>query len=299
MAPKIFKVVIVAIFLSLEAYAFSAVRSMDSDAVMWIALFSLSAIGIFALYVSSGQVNAISEKYNTIQQDSHDVKLKHDVVLNVLNDRLKNSTIGIQRHRELMEELAVSNPDLQILQKEAKKIKRDESILQEAIKDLEHFKSIQNSSLGFERGSIETDKLLSRIDRATMPYLMVKNNQLDYDIDISAPQSISGDIKKIEKILSAVIMEATNEMYSGRIEVVVSQSEKNGRILFDILPETMPDMSAFGDIVDDDELDGSQYSIRMLKNYIASELLSLMGGEMTIRDYRDSRSVSLSLPNNL
>jgi len=299
MTTNLLKVIIVIAVVSVEAFALPAASSLiGSNNFLWIAVFLLSLVGVLAMYVFSGQIESISRKYSSVRQQADETNLRHHVVLNVLNERLRNSTLGIQRHREFIEELATNNPDLQILQNEAKRIKRDESILLEALKDLEHFKLIQKKEDAAQNSRFSLDDMLQKIQKITLPYFAVKNNQMIYTLDRDMPHEIFGDAAKVEQILRAVVAEMGNEMFDGLVSVNVKMCpEENDRVLFVLTSDRRIEMDNFGEFAIEDDLDeSSSQSIRMLKNHIAREMIKLMDGIMKVNNIENSTVCELSLP---
>ncbi len=270
---------------------------VNNNNMVWIALFALSVIGILALYVSSGQVETIANKYDDAQMQNRDIKHKHDVAISVVNERLKNSTIGIHRHRELIEELAAENPDLEILQREAKRIKRDESLLEEAAKDLDNFKSIQSGKLFTARKPFNIKRLINSLKEEISPYLRVKSNEFEYEVDLLLDDEIHGDFERIKQILRAIIVEMNQSMFGGKVSLKVLSVPGHKNVIFEITsPDSQADMTSFGEMFDDKEIDGSQHGIQMLKNYIAKGLIELMGGEYAVDNQEVGANCRITLP---
>ncbi len=295
--PIISKIFIIVVFVTLEACAVPSLKEMDDSSIMWMAVVSLSIVGIFALYITSGQVEEISKKYETIEQYAKESKAKQDVVLNVINERLKNSTIGIQRHREFIEELAADNPDLQILQSEANRVKRDENILQEAIKDLEHFKAIQSGTYSLANEKFDLNDLKERLIKIIKPYFLVKGNEFECIIDPNLPTQYNGDMLQIEQILRTIAVEMANDIFDATISLTITKSDNDEESLqFSFTSDYKTDMDNFGYFDGESGIDESSQSIRMLKNYMAKELIDLMGGSLKIEQFEKNTVCNLTLP---
>jgi hypothetical protein len=223
--------------------------------------------------------------------------LKHDMVMKVLNDRIKNSTIGIHRHRELIEELAIENPDLKMLQQEAMRIKRDERILDEALQDMENFKAIQAGRLPLKIEKFSLAALVEQIEKRVSPYFMVKNNHLNCKIDPPAQTYFNADKEIIKRIINTVLIEMSQEMFGRGINMKIVPNSIAHSVLFEITADdTNPDMDRFGEMTENDDEDDAQYSVRMLQNHIARELIDLMGGEMRVSCTQTETVCTIMIP---
>ena len=265
-------------------YAETLPLASGDKASIWMALFGLAVIGVFLLYLSSEKVKSLTKKFQSMQQAQREMELRQNVILEVIGERLETSTHGIRRHREVFEEQTQGEMDPEVMRNEMVRFRRDESLLVDALADLNDFALIRSGTLPLTHTAFDLKDVLSRLGRQVEPHYFLKRNELVYRFNPKMIGSVVGDMQRIEQILSTFLIELGRVTYDGTVTLSMQPSPAGDWVTFDLLaPPNDESIDMLDDIFKDEETDvqdATQYSSRKLKNYLARELIGLMGGSL-------------------
>ena len=275
-----------ALFLANELHAEALQIAQGSQISIWTALVSLGAIGILLMYLSSIKVKSLTKKFQAMQQAQQSIEWQQSMILDVIGKRIKTSTHGIRRHRELFEQQAEEGIDPDAIRNEMVRFKRDESLLVDALADLNDFALIRSGTLPLEHTTFALKELLGDLSRHVEPHYFLKRNELVYRFDPKKMGSITGDIRRVEQILSTLLIELGRATYDETVTLSMQPSAERTKLVFDVMVSRNDESLGSLDHVFKNELleeqDVTQYSSRKLKNYLARELIRLMGGDMKV-----------------
>ena len=275
--------IIMIVFLGISpAQAHDALATSDNTHSIWIALFGLSVVGVFALYLSSEQVKRLTRKYEAMQANQEEMSLRQNMILGVIEERLEASTHGIRRHREVFEEQAQGTLDRDVIKKEMVRFRRDEHLLVDALGDLNDFSHVRSGKLVLEHTSFDLKDFLEKLKEEVEPHYFLKRNELVYRFDPELIGSAVGDAGRIEQILRTFLIELGRVTYEATIVLAIQPDPHGETVAFDLLvPESDGETQLLDDVFGDVEITkGVQHNSRKLKSYLARELIRLMGGQL-------------------
>ncbi len=268
-----------------------------SDTTIWIAIFGLAIIGIFALYLSSERVKSLSAEYETMSMIQDEIQLRHNVILWVIGDRLQRSTAGFRRHRELFDEQLRGLIDRKVLEEEMVRFRRDENLLLDTIKDLNDFSVIRSKKVEFKSEEFVLYDLLDRLLLHLEPHFILKRNQLVFGYDYNAIGRIKGDLDRIDQILTSLLLEIVQMTYESTVVLSIDMNREKRELIFDIdVPENQIDLEKYGELSANQDHTADQYSSRGLKNHIALEMIRLMGGSFSVLYPQNGTKCRVILP---
>ncbi len=255
------------------------------DITIWIALFGLAVIGIFALYLSSDKVKVLTRQYTEMLTAQREIETRQNILLGVIGDRLENSTVGIRRHREVFEGQSRETLDWDTINNEMTRFRRDESLLLDAMQDLQDFSRIRLEKLQLETVWFDLGEMLKRLSQQMEPHYLLKRNELVYRFDPAAIGYIRGDARRLEQILRTFLVELGQDLYDATVILSIDADVAGERVMFDVsIPQGEGRERVLlmreDVLVAWSETGDAHHSTRKLKNFIAHELLRLMGGAL-------------------
>ena len=271
------------LFLSVGLHAEWKNAANGNETTIWIALFALAVVGVFALYFSSAKIKELTRKFSTMQNAQKEIETRQNVLLGVIGERLETSTHGIRRHRELFENQNGESLDWETIRSEMTRFRRDEHLLNDAMQDLQDFSQIRSGQLKLEDLPFGVSEMLKRLSHQVEPHYFLKRNELIYRFDPQRVAQLSGDSRRIEQILSVLLIELGQGVYDSTVVLSMMAGKENETLTFDVLvPQSDEGVQMLEEMfIGGTDLEATQHSSRKLKSYIARELIRLMGGTIT------------------
>jgi len=280
-------------------HAQDSLNSTGTDASIWIALFGLAIVGVFALYLSSEKIKELTRQFATMQAAQKEIETRQNVLLGVIGERLETSTHGIRRHREVFEGQSRESLDWDVINSEMTRFRRDESLLIDAMQDLQDFAKIRSAELELESTQFGITDMLKRLSHQVDPHYFLKRNELVYRLDPEQLAYITGDSRRLEQILSVILIELGQGVYDSTVILSMAASPSRNEMTFDVLvPQSDEGVQMLDALfVEEEDIETAQHSSRRLKSYIARELIRLMGGELrSVLDHEEGIHYRIDLP---
>ena len=141
-----FKIILTILIGSVSSiHASGSGALLQEEQSLWIALFGLATIGIFALYLSSDQIKNLDKKHDKILKTQDDIQKKQQEILEFMSGKIEASTKGIMRHREILQENSFEEMSPSFFQEEIEKFQESEALLFDATHELIDFLKKMNS----------------------------------------------------------------------------------------------------------------------------------------------------------
>jgi hypothetical protein len=171
--------------------------------------------------------------------------------------------------------------DWEAISSEMTRFRRDESLLLDAMQDLQDFSRIRLEKLQLERSTFGINEMLKRLSQKVEPHYLLKHNELVYRFDPTAIKQIHGDARRIEQILGTFLVELGQELYDSTVILSIGADRDEAILTFDVqIPQGDIALQMREDILVEWGEGASHPSTRKLKNYIAHELIRLIGGTL-------------------
>jgi hypothetical protein len=280
---KIAHVILGSLIVSDGLYAEWQSDASGSDASIWIALFGLAVVGVLALYLSSEKIKELTRNFSTIQNVQKEIETRQNVLLGVIGERLETSTHGIRRYRELFENQNGESLDWEAIRSEMTRFRRDVHLLNDAMQEMQDFSQIRSGQLKLESLPFGVGEMLKRLSRQVEPHYFLKRNELIYRLDPQRIAQLTGDVHRVEQILSILLIELSQGVYDSSVVLSMMAGRDNKTLTFDVLVlqgdegvQMLEEM-----FIEGTDLEVTQHSGLKLKSYLARELVRLMGGTIT------------------
>jgi len=235
----------------------NAQKAQTEDPTMWIALFGLGLIAIFALFLSSEEVKKFQKKYKEkekLKEEMHNSE-------NELVSKIGESIYDIAKDEKSKEKLLIMTTNLiDFLRIKSKKIK--------IIKEDFTFSNLLNDVSGILKTNAKDKEL-----------------ELIYDIDTNLTHTITSDTLNLSKILSNILIYSV-EQGSKKIVLKIEKNSiktKDDQIFFTINTHLKTKVE-IGDEMFHAIYNDVEQSYENLSLFIAKELAQLMSSELIARN---------------
>ncbi len=249
----------------------------EADMSIWIALFGLAVIALFALYLSSEEIKLIKKEHEKMQA-------KQDEIIEIQNRILTNMSENIHSIAEQAaketKDLVLSSSENSKLERALKRVARSENRLLDITTDLLEFLRIKSNKITVVNEKFQLINLLNDITGQ----VSVTDKHIDfdllYDIDESVPPTLIGDTLHLSKIAVNII---DYFKQNGAKSVVVEIKREGSFASAELVMRFKSDL--IFDIENDQSLFVSQYNEETnqyegLNLYVAKELAIKMGADL-------------------
>ncbi|MEA1982487.1 MAG: response regulator [Campylobacterota bacterium] len=250
--------------LAQSTISIDAIATYSEEFTMWIALFGLGLISLFALFLSSEQVKNFKKKH---EREEETLIKKHE------NQDAIISKIGEDIYEITKENLDSSN------------IAKSENQLLAITTNLIDFLRIKSKKVTIENQTLKLSNLLNDVSGTLMVNTKGKEFELIYDIDQDIAKELNSDTLNISKVLVNILLYCVDNNASQlSIRIMrTSLNAKNDQLSFSVSSNLKIDAESEMDIFssnyndDTDEYDS-------LGLFIAKELSKLMKGDLIARN---------------
>ena len=262
------KILLFTIMASLQLHAsldidLDQVATTGDDFTMWVALFGLGIISLFALFLSSTQTQSLKKKF----EESEKEKIKEHETQDDIISKMGESIHDIAKD---------------------KKSFHSETQLLAMTTNLIEFLRIKSKKVTVTNEKLKTSNLLNDVSGTLKANIKNRELELIYNVDPNVAKSITSDTLNLSKILTNILIycvEKDAKFITLNIEIN-SLSSKNDQLFFTIDSHVRIDMDNEENIFD------SKYNEKTdtydsLGLFIAKELSLLMHGDLIARNNKE------------
>ncbi len=268
---------IVYVWLFLLSVTFAAEVSPGSIdmTTMWIALFAMGFIGILILYTSSRRMKKIEDLHKNMVEKQKEIEHKQNVFLSSITENIHE----IVEHT--YKEVTVQHKEC--LPQEI--IDKEEQLLS-VTNDLIEFLRLKSKKVKVIHEKLNLNNVLNEAAGSACSKFYGSRTELIFDIDNNIPRYLIGDALHLEKALHNLLEYVLGTMKEGEVSLAISMF---GNYQKDI--ELQFRLSDTGDGLEKEaieklfipEYDEKTKQYSGLGLYVAKELISLMGGELSVQ----------------
>ena len=262
----------------------SSPAASEDDLTIWIALFGLGVIALFALYLSSEEIKVIKKEHQKMQKKQEEIIEIQNKILTSMSENIHS--IAEQAVKET-KDLVLSTKEDQKLEEVLEKVARSENRLLDVTTDLLEFLRIKSNKITIVNENFHLINLLNDITGQ----VSATNGHIDfdllYDIDKSVPNTLLGDTLHLSKIAVNIIdYFKQNGAKSVVVEITREGSFANATLLMRFKSDLI------FDIENDENIFVSRYNeehnqYEGLNLYVAKELSIKMGAELYVKNAED------------
>lgn len=259
---------------------------------LWIALFSLGAIGLIILFVSSEQLSRFKKKTKDTQEHTSKMDQTQSQILSNMGEHIHNIA---QETVDTAQKLAKSDKKSNI-NKELSKVVSSEKKLLAITTNLIEFLRIKSKKIEILNENLKLSNLLNDISGTLKGETKGLELELIYNIKSNVDENLIGDTLNLSKVLVNLLLFCI-ENNAKEIEVKISKDSSlntQENLHFTIISGIRfnKDESLFNSNYNEET--GTYDSLGL---FIAKELSTLMDGELTANNDKDGLlEFSLSIP---
>jgi len=257
------------------------------DITIWIALFGLALIALFALYLSSEEIKVIKKEHQKMQEKQEEIIEIQNKILTSMSENIH--TIAQEAVKET-KDLVLTSAQNQKLENTLKKVVKSENRLLDITTDLLEFLRIKSNKIAIVNESFQLINLLNDITGQVSVTDKYIDFDLMYDIDKSVPDILLGDMLHLSKI-AANIIDYFKQNGAKSVVVAIKREGKfaNARLIMlfksDLTYDIENDPNIFISRYDEEH---KRYE--GLNLYVAKELSIKMGGDLYAKNDQNKRA---------
>lgn len=252
------------------------------DQTLWIALFGLGIVGIFALFLSSEQIRKMKKKYAQMLKRQDEIEEKQSFLVEKMGEQIQDVTIkNIEEEQKLLD-INLNYADPKEIKTHIENLKEKDEELLETTYEMLDFLKIKSGNVVIKKEPFQLGNMLHKLTNFVFPLLRIETRSLYYDIDNDVPRYIVGDGTRIHQVLCNLVAHSLESGLESKVEVKIEVS-KEKEIHFTIINRQQ--------YMTKEEIEGlfipsswEELQDRDLKYsfFVTKELISRMEGDLTI-----------------
>lgn len=240
------------------------IATESEDFTLWIALFGLGLISLFALFLSSDQIERFKKKQKEEEQLLEKKNKKQDAIISKMGEDIYDIT---------KENINTSN------------IAKSENQLLAITTNLIDFLRIKSKKVVIDHQKLKLSNLLNDVSGTLKANIRGKEFELIYDVDKNVAQEISSDTLNLSKVLVNILLYCV-ENSSTQLTLKIEQTSlfsKNNQLSFTVSSDLKTNVEDELNIFQANYNDETE-EYDSLGLFIAKELSKLMKGDLIARN---------------
>ena len=258
--------------LSADLLVIDKIETQGDDFTMWIALFGLGLISLFALFLSSEQVKTFKKKHQKEEALADKAHQTQDAIISKMGESIYS--------------IAKDN------------IAKSENQLLAITTNLIDFLRIKSKKVVIDNQNLKLSNLLNDVSGTLKVNTKGKGFELIYEIDSNVSKELNSDTLNMSKILVNIFLYCV-ENSSNKLALHISRTSlfsKDDQLSFTISSDLKIDAESGIDIFRSNYNDNTE-EYDSLGLFIAKELSKLMKGELIARnDKNNNLEFMFSIP---
>ncbi len=204
------------------------------DQTLWIALFGLGIIGIFALFLSSDQLKNLGLKHQKIQNKQAEIEKKQTLLLEKMGEKIQTVALkNVNGEKKLLEESLESIGTEEIRNRIVELKKYDEDLLRTTYEMIDFLK-IKSGNIVIKEEAFQLSTMLHKLTNAVASILREKKHTLTYDIKSDVSRYLMGDTVRIYQILHNMLFDVLENEEKSNV-VLGIEIRKETYVVFSIV----------------------------------------------------------------
>ncbi len=256
---------------------------IDEGFALWIALFSLGAIGLLILFLSSNQLERFKKKTKDTEDNLARMNQTQSQILSNMGEHIQNIA---QETVDTAQKLVHKEKE-EAINQELSKVVSSEKKLLAITTNLIEFLRIKSKKIEIVNANLKLSNLLNDVTGTLKANTKERELELIYNIKSNIAENLIGDTLNISKVLVNILLFCI-ENNTKEIEVKISKNtilDTAENLYFTIESGVKID-------INDETIFNSNYNeatgtYDSLGLFIAKELSSLMGGNLIAKNNKD------------
>ncbi len=257
------------------------IATESEDFTIWIALFGLGIIAIFALFLSSEQLKNFKDSIKKRDETKEKINQAQDQILSNMSENIQNiAQETVSTAKKIADAKEKNN-----IENDLEKVVNSETQLLAITVNLIEFLRLKSKKIKIVNEEFKLSNLLN--DVTGMLHENSKNLKFEliYDVKSNISEKLYGDTLNLSKILSNVLLFCVENAAS---EIIVEISkDKKDELVFNIKSDLNINLEDSENIFNAN-YDEEKNTYDSLGMFIAKELTSLMGEEIVGRNTKHS-----------
>ena len=267
------------------------------DQTLWIALFGLALIGIFALFLSSDQIRNLNKQHRKMQDRQEEIEKKQSLLLEKMGEKIQTVALkNVQGEKQLLAE-SFNNINIEEIKDRIHTLKRYDEELLRTTYEMIDFLKIKSGNIVIKEEPFQLSFMLHKLTNAIADTLREKHHTLIYNVHNDVSRYLMGDSERIYQILHNIIVDVLESSQESDVMLSI-EIKKETDVVFSIM-----DKNKF---LTDDEIETLflpisweelQESKKEFSFSVIKELIANMKGEFVVTsDKKKGTLYTLSLP---
>ncbi len=270
------------------------------DPTLWIALFGLGVIGIFALFLSSDQIKHIKKRHAKMQKKQQETEKKQNYILSKMGEQIQDAVMENLKNETKILETPSKNREFIEIKSEIENIKKYDDDLLNTTYEIIDFLKIKSGNIVIHQEPFQVSTLLHKLTNAISVLLKKNKNTFYYDVKINVTRYLVGDSLRIFQVLNNVLTNSLEDKdnVSGKVMLSIEVNERKKELLFKILNENQYlDQEKIDSLFIPSSWEDLQRTNKDLGFFVTNELVSQMNGKFVIESSKKNGTIcELSLP---
>jgi len=177
------------------------------DQSLWIALFGLGIIGIFALFLSSDQLKNLRLKHKQIQKRQVEIEKTQSMLLEKMGEKIQTVALKTVNEENLFFQKSLANIDKEEIVTQIVNLKKNDEELLHATYEMIDFLKIKSGNIVIKEEPFQLSNMLHKLTNVVAPYIKDNEHTLQYKIDLNLTRYIIGDTTRIFQVLHNILID--------------------------------------------------------------------------------------------
>ncbi|MEN8303283.1 MAG: response regulator [Campylobacterota bacterium] len=269
----------------------SNIDTQSDDFTLWTALFGLGIISLFALFLSSEQLENFKKIIYKKEEKRNNIEQKQNQILSDLSENIQ--TVAQETTDTAIK--IVTDNEKGSIEKDLERVVNSEHQLLALTTNLIEFLKIKSKKVELVNEALKLSNLLNDITGTLKANTKDIEFELMYDVKSNIPEYIIGDTLNLSKVLNNILLYFVHNS-AKEIKITISKDfafSKKENLYFTVQSD------AKIDVEHEEGMFNSKYnentdSYDTLELFVASELSNLMNGELVAQN-KDTNHIEFVL----
>ncbi|WP_295418953.1 response regulator [Sulfurovum sp.] len=210
------------------------------DPILWIALFGLGIIGIFALFLSSDQIKHINIKHAKMQEKQKETEKRQNLILAKMGEKIQDAVLeNLESETKILTTVPSKSSEMVKVKHEIEHIKKYDDELLNTTYEMIDFLKIKSANIILHQEPFQLSMLLHKLTNSISGLLQAHNITFYYDVKTNVTRYLVGDALRIFQILHNILLNSLedDESTNSKIMLSIEINEKEKELVFKIMNE--------------------------------------------------------------
>ncbi|HIP29086.1 MAG TPA: response regulator [Sulfurovum sp.] len=267
------------------------------DRNLWMALFGLGSIGIFALFMSSAQLKKLKKRHNKLKNKQKEIEKKQSLLLEKMGEKIQHAALtNVATETKLLSSPLETYNDQELKSQISNLKKYDEDLLRTTYEMIDFLK-IKSGNIVVKQEAFQVSNMLHKLTNAIAPDLKDREYTLYYDISNEVTRYLIGDTNRIFQVLHNLLLDLIERRNYG--EIVINIYIRDDEELVFLIKNEALFLST--EVIDTlfipQSWEDAHYKHKEFGFYVLNELVDNMNGALDVESHEGKGTqYTLSLP---